>query len=105
MRYWHKKVSGRYEIVLRHAGFLIFRIHKTAFPDLIRRYGEDLLSEAILITYKKIDSYDLNVMQNAADSGVFRNRQVFVGKRIIDGTGLKKLLNTCLQKQKRCPVL
>jgi len=47
------------ELVLRHVGFLIFRIHKIAFPDLIRRYGEDLLSEAILITYKKIDSYDL----------------------------------------------
>ena len=47
------------ELVLRHVGFLIFRIYKIAFPDLIRRYGEDLLSEAILITYKKIDSYDL----------------------------------------------
>jgi DNA-directed RNA polymerase specialized sigma subunit len=48
------------ELVLRHVWFLIFRIHKIAFPNLIRRYGEDLLSEAILITYKKIDSYDLD---------------------------------------------
>lgn len=48
------------ELVLRHVGFLIFRIYKIAFPDLIRRYGEDLLSEAILITYQKIDSYDLD---------------------------------------------
>jgi len=48
------------ELVLHHVWFLIFRIHKIAFPDLIRRYGEDLLSEAILITYKKIDSYDLD---------------------------------------------
>ena len=47
------------ELVLRHVGLLIFRIHKIAFPDLVRRYGEDLLSEAILITHKKIDSYDL----------------------------------------------
>lgn len=48
------------ELVLRHVSFLIFRIYKVAFPDLIRRFGEDLLTEAILITYKKIDSYNLN---------------------------------------------
>ena len=48
------------EIVLRHIGFLIFRIHKIAFPALIHRFGEDLLEEAILIGYKKIESYDLD---------------------------------------------
>jgi len=48
------------EIVFRHISFLIFRIHKVAFPVLIRRFGEDLLAEAILIAYKKIESYDLN---------------------------------------------
>ena len=31
-----------------------------------------------------------NVMQDNADSGVFRNRQVFVGKRVFDGTGFKE---------------
>ncbi len=48
------------ELVLRHVSFLIFRIYKVAFPDLIRRFGEDLLGEAILITYNKIDSYNLD---------------------------------------------
>ena len=48
------------EIVLRHVGFLIFRIHKIAFPALIQRFGEDLLEEAILIAYKKIESYNLD---------------------------------------------
>ena len=48
------------ELVLCHVSFLTYRIHKIVFPDLIQRYGEDLLSEAILITYKKIDSYDLD---------------------------------------------
>jgi len=48
------------ELVLRHVSFLIFRIHKVAFPDLVRRFGEDLLGEAILITYKKVDSYNLD---------------------------------------------
>lgn len=31
-----------------------------------------------------------NVMQNSVDSGVFRNRQVFVGKTIFDGSVFKK---------------
>ena len=48
------------EIVLRHIGFLIFRIHKIVFPALIRRFGEDLLEEAILITYRKIKTYNLD---------------------------------------------
>ena len=48
------------EIVLRHVSFLIFRIHKKAFPALIHRFGEDLVEEAILIVYKKIESYDLD---------------------------------------------
>ena len=48
------------EIVFRHISFLIFRIHKVAFPTLIQRFGEDLLEEAILIAYKKIESYNLD---------------------------------------------
>ena len=48
------------ELILRYVSFLIFRIHKVAFPGLVRRFGEDLLGEAILITYKKIDSYNLD---------------------------------------------
>ena len=48
------------ELVLRHINFLIFRIHKVAFPELIQRFGEDLLEEAILIVYNKIENYDLD---------------------------------------------
>jgi DNA-directed RNA polymerase specialized sigma subunit len=48
------------ELVLRHIGFLIFRIHKKVFPHLIQRFGEDLLEEAILIVYTKIGSYNLD---------------------------------------------
>ena len=48
------------EIILRYIGFLIFRIHKIVFPALIRRFGEDLLEEAILITYRKIKTYNLD---------------------------------------------
>jgi DNA-directed RNA polymerase specialized sigma subunit len=48
------------ELVFRHVGFLIFRIHRVVFPALIQRFGEDLLGEAILIVYEKIESYDLD---------------------------------------------
>ena len=48
------------EIVLRHIGFLIFRIHRKVFPHLIPRFGEDLLAETTLILYEKIDSYNLD---------------------------------------------
>lgn len=48
------------ELVLRHIGFLIFRISKKVFPHLIQRFGEDLLEEAILIIYTKIENYNLD---------------------------------------------
>jgi len=56
------------EIVLRHIGFLIFRINKVAFPALIRRFGEDLLEETILIIYKKIKTYDLKYRDKKGNS-------------------------------------
>ena len=36
------------EFVLRHVGFIIFRIYKKTFPSYVTRYGEDILSEAVL---------------------------------------------------------
>jgi len=51
--------KSKNEIVLRHIGFLIFRIHRRVLPYLIQRFGEDLLEEAIVVIYKKIESYNL----------------------------------------------
>ena len=48
------------ELVLRHISFLIFRIHKIVFPSLARSFRDDLLGDAILILYAKIQSYDLD---------------------------------------------
>lgn len=48
------------EIVLRHIGFVIFRIHKRAFPEFLKRFGEDLLSNSIPVLHQKIKTYDLN---------------------------------------------
>ena len=47
------------ELVLRHIGFLIFRIKKRVFPSYMRRFGEELFSEAILVLYEKIKTYNL----------------------------------------------
>ncbi len=48
------------EIVLRHIGFVIFRIHKRAFPEFLNRFGEDLLSNSIPVLHQKIKTYNLN---------------------------------------------
>ena len=48
------------EIVLRHIGFVIFRLQKRIFPEYLKRFGEELLSESILILYQKIKTYDLD---------------------------------------------
>jgi len=52
--------KSRDELVLRHISFLRFRIRRIVFPHLVQRFGDNLLGEAILIIYKKIESYDLN---------------------------------------------
>lgn len=51
--------KSKEELVLRHVSFVVFRIHKVAFPALIQRFGEDLLEEAILIIYKKSKATNL----------------------------------------------
>ena len=82
------------ELVLRHISFLIFRIHKMAFPVFIQRFGEDLLEEAILILYKKIKSYDLDYRDNKGNPNPVKFIS-YIWKRI-DGSildTLKKELN------------
>jgi len=48
------------ELVLRHVGFIIFRIHKKAFPAYVVRFGEDILAEALFVLYEKIETYNLH---------------------------------------------
>ncbi len=59
--------ESRDEIVLRHIDFLNFRIRKIAFPHLVRRFGNDLIGEGILIIYQKIESYNLNYCNKQGD--------------------------------------
>ncbi len=46
-----------------------------------------------------------DVMQNTTDSGVFRNRQVFIGKRIFDGTTFKEIVEYMPPKTEEVPQL
>lgn len=55
------------ELVLRHIGFVIFRIHKRAFPSYARRFGEDILSQAIILLYAKVSSYNLRYYDEAGN--------------------------------------
>lgn len=47
------------EIVLRHLGFVIFRLNKKIMPEFMERYGEEFLSESIPVLYKQIQTYNL----------------------------------------------
>jgi len=48
------------EIVLRHLGFVAFRMYKRGFPELVRKYGDDLIAESIPLLYRQVHKYDLN---------------------------------------------
>ena len=81
------------ELVLRHIGFVIFRIHKRAFPAYARRFGEDILSQAIVVLYERVQSYNLRYYDRM---GKFKPvRFVSYIWKFIDGlilTSLKKEL-------------
>lgn len=44
-------------------------------------------------------------LENDSDCGVFRNRQVFVGRRVYDGTGIREIVEYMPPKTKDVPVL
>ncbi len=47
------------EIILRHLSFIIFRLHRIAYPVYLKRFGEDILSDATLVLHQKIKTYNL----------------------------------------------
>jgi len=61
--------------------------------------------------FKIVDLLDIHrmitqdVMQNSTDSGVLRNRQVFVGKRVFDGTTFKEVVEYMPPKTEEVPQL
>ena len=47
------------ELVLSYVGFIVFRLHKKAFPEYIDRFGEEIIAQAVIILYDKIKTYNL----------------------------------------------
>jgi len=47
------------ELVLRHVGFVIWRLRRKVFRPHLERFGEDLLSAAIPMLYAKVGTYNL----------------------------------------------
>ena len=86
------------ELVLRHIGFVIFRIRKKAFPVYIRRFGEDLLSQSVVILYEKIKSYNLRYKDNQGRPKPVRFAS-YIWKRI-DGFILDSLKKE-IEREKR----
>jgi DNA-directed RNA polymerase specialized sigma subunit len=88
------------ELVLRYVGFIIFRIHKKAFPSYIARFGEDILARAVFILYDKIKTYNLRYRDK---SGVLKPVRFssYIWKRI-DGFILDSLKEELARE--RCEV-
>ena len=86
------------ELVLRHVGFIIFRIHRIAFPAYATRFGEDILAQAVLILYDKIKTYNLRYRDKSGDFKPVRFSS-YIWKRI-DGFILDFLKNE-LQRERQ----
>ena len=88
------------ELILRHIGFIIFRINKIIFPIYRDRFSEDILSQLVFILYDKIQSYDLRYKDREGNPKPVRFSS-YVWKRI-DGfiiDYLKKELNRDRQQR------
>jgi DNA-directed RNA polymerase specialized sigma subunit len=87
------------ELVLRHIGFVIFRIHKRAFPAYARRFGEDILSQAIVVLYERVQAYNLRYYDK---QGNFKPvRFVSYIWKFVDGLILASLRKELLHEKQR----
>ena len=90
------------ELVLRHIGFIVFRIYKKTFPRYIERFGQDILSEATFLLYDKIKTYNLRYKDSEGNLKPVRFSS-YIWKRV-DGFILD-FLKAELEKERRqfCP--
>ena len=47
------------EIVMRHVGFVMYRLREIVYPSVLWRLGDDLLADTVLMLYDKVKTYDL----------------------------------------------
>jgi len=77
------------ELVLRHLGFVMWRLRRRVFRSYLERHGEDMLSAAIPVLYEKVGTYNLKYRDR---SGVFKPVRFgsYIWKRI-DGLAIDYL--------------
>ncbi|MCX5794865.1 MAG: hypothetical protein NTY77_05170 [Elusimicrobia bacterium] len=86
------------ELVLRHVGFVIWRLCKKVFRPHLQRHGEDMLSAAIPLLYQKVWTYNLNYRDRDGNKRPVRFSS-YIWKRI-DGFAID-----FLRSEKRTAVL
>jgi len=69
------------EVVLRHIGFVVFRLHRRGFPSFIRKYGEDVVAASVPLLYEKMKTYNLRYRDSRGDFKPVRFR-TYIWKRI-----------------------
>lgn len=47
------------EIVMRHIGFVMYRLSRIVYPEVLSRLGDDLLADTVLMLYGKVGTYNL----------------------------------------------
>jgi hypothetical protein len=47
------------EIVMRHIGFVMYRLREIVYPSVLWRLGDDILADAVLMLYGKVKTYNL----------------------------------------------
>ncbi|MFH1868481.1 MAG: Fic family protein [Candidatus Omnitrophota bacterium] len=72
--------------------------------DLIPKYANKKVIEAKLFL-KIHETVTIDTLRNNKDCGVFRDRQVFVGRRIFDGTSFKEIVEYMPPETKDVPRL
>jgi DNA-directed RNA polymerase specialized sigma subunit len=87
------------ELILRHVGFVIFRLRRKLSPALLHRMGEDMLSEMIPLLYKKVQSYRLNYRDERGKHKAVKFSS-YIWKRV-DGFIIDTLRQEAQQRVKR----
>ena len=77
------------DLVLRHVGFVMWRLRKKIFRQHLDRHGEDMLSAAIPVLYRKVQTYNLNYRDKAGNLKPVRFAS-YIWKRI-DGFAIDYL--------------
>lgn len=60
-------MQSRNEIVLHHIPLVAGRVRRKVFPNLLRRYGDDLIAASVPLLCEKVATYDLRYRDKNGD--------------------------------------